>query len=114
VEIERETISCYNGMSIITPNERNFQPPNEPNPSDQRNPITPNERKPQLVDLLKHVLEKLSAASLREKHCKRCGLAMVYLKGHFWLEGSDEGWEIPLPYCKNCNPEIGNRFHLVA
>lgn len=72
------------------------------------------ERIDQLVDALKRLLESLSDARLKDQYCKRCGLLMTHVGAHFWLDGSDESWEIPLSYCANCNPEVGNHRSFVA
>ena len=71
-------------------------------------------RRTQLVDGLKQLLENLSKAPLREEYCAHCGFLMTHVNACFWLDSVHERWEIPLPYCANCNPEVGNHRSFAA
>jgi hypothetical protein len=72
------------------------------------------ERRTQLVDGLKQLLENLSKAPLREEYCAHCGFLMTHVNACVWLDSVHERWEIPLPYCANCNPEVGNHRSFAA
>lgn len=72
------------------------------------------DRRNQLVDELKQLLKSLSNAPLREEYCERCGFLMTHVSAHFWLDGLHEAWKIPLPYCVNCNPEVGHHRTFAA
>lgn len=82
--------------------------------SEEMSAIAAIDRPKRLVDELRHLLQDLSSTPPSEKYCERCGSAMTHFSAHFWLEGLRETWEIPLPYCANCNPEIGNRRSFAA
>jgi hypothetical protein len=73
-----------------------------------------NNRNSQFVDELKQMLTSLRNAPLREVYCDRCGFLMTHVSTHFWMEDVPEAWEIPLPYCANCHPEVGSRHSLAA
>jgi hypothetical protein len=72
------------------------------------------DRRNQLVDELKQLLQYLSNTPPREKYCERCGFLMTHSSAHFWLDGWHEAWEIPLPYCPKCNPEVGSHGSFAA
>ena len=67
------------------------------------------DRRNQTMGSLKQMLESLANPSLSEQYCERCGFLMRYVSARFWLEDFDKSWDIPLPYCANCNPEMGNQ-----
>jgi hypothetical protein len=60
-----------------------------------------------LIDSLLQGLERLSKAPWREEYCDRCGFRLVHINAHFWLDGDEQAWDIPMPYCANCNPGFG-------
>ena len=72
------------------------------------------DRRNQLVGSLKQMLDSLSKAHLKDEYCERCGLLLAHINARFWLDGLEQGWEIPLPYCLNCNPEVGNQRSFAA
>jgi hypothetical protein len=72
------------------------------------------DRHGQVVDSLKQMLESLSNAPMREEHCERCGALMSHVSTSFWLDGVDRAWEIQLPYCRNCHPEVGDQPSFAA
>ena len=67
-------------------------------------PIPAIERQDELVELLKQFLTAQSAAPTEDLHCSKCGSVLEYLPTQFWLEGTEQGWNIRLPYCPDCRP----------
>ena len=62
------------------------------------------ERPGELVASLKQFLNAQSATPTKTAHCAECGSVLRYLPMQFWLEGCEQSWNIPLPYCADCNP----------
>jgi hypothetical protein len=48
------------------------------------------------------------------EYCPDCGSLLVNIVSQFWLEGDDESWNIPLPYCLHCLPELATRIPTAA
>jgi len=67
-------------------------------------PIPAAERHGELLDSLKQFLNAQSTAVLKPLHCSKCGSVLHYLPTQFWLEGEEQGWNIGLPYCPDCQP----------
>jgi hypothetical protein len=68
-----------------------------------------NDQHTDLIDSVQQLLETLSIAPIEEKYCEHCGSSLSYLGAHFWLAGCDKGWDLRLPYCANCHPELSKR-----
>jgi hypothetical protein len=66
--------------------------------------IPDNERHDNLVECLKAFLNAQSAAPAQIRYCSQCGSVLHYLPTQFWMEGGENGWNIPLPYCADCHP----------
>jgi hypothetical protein len=78
-------------------------------------PLLPStESSEQVVELLKVLLESLSAAARKLQYCVDCGSLLVHLDGHFWLEGDHHRWNVPLPFCNHCHPELATRLPFAA
>jgi hypothetical protein len=65
-----------------------------------------NERQVRLAKSLRQMLDTLSKATPRKLYCEDCGSCLTYINSHFWFEDTDQSWQIPLPYCRVCNPEF--------
>ena len=53
---------------------------------------------------IKNLLDDISVP--RRLYCSDCGSALLHLEAQFWLFGSEQAWNIPIPYCSNCDPAI--------
>jgi len=62
-----------------------------------------------ISESLQQMLNDLSNAPPRKKYCEDCGSPLVRVDTQFWLDGREQSWNIGLPYCENCNPEIARR-----
>jgi len=47
-----------------------------------------------------------SAPTRAENQCPDCLSDIEYLDGVFWLQGTEAKWEIALPFCSRCKPEV--------
>ena len=65
------------------------------------------EEQDQLFESLRLIFEDVNNAPPGKEYCEECGSLLVQVGTHFWLDGFDRSWNIVLPYCRNCNPEIG-------
>jgi len=77
-------------------------------------PIPATERHGEVVELLKQFLNAQSAAPAKILNCSTCGSVLHYLTTQFWLEGTEQGWNIRLPYCPDCQPLRVTRETFVA
>jgi hypothetical protein len=77
-------------------------------------PIAATDRHMQLIDSLRRRLDRLSKAPRKEEYCNCCGFRLVHINAHFWLDGSEQGWDVPLSYCANCNPGFGDQHSFAA
>ncbi len=74
----------------------------------------PNEQRDSLRDSLKRFLRLKSQMLPPDEHCPDCGALLANITSHFWLEGDDEFWNIPLSYCLQCHPELARRTAIAA
>ena len=77
-------------------------------------PIPATKRHGDLVEVLKQFLNAQSAAPAEVLNCSKCGSVLDYLPTQFWLEGTEQGWNIRLPYCPDCQPLSATRRTFVA
>jgi hypothetical protein len=49
---------------------------------------------------------RLRGTDQRTTHCTDCGSICMQLPAQFWLEGDEETFDIGLPFCPVCNPEL--------
>ena len=42
----------------------------------------------------------------RIRHCPECGCILLAHEAQFSLFGSEQVWDIPIPYCPLCDPVI--------
>jgi hypothetical protein len=77
-------------------------------------PIPAVERQDELVEFLRQFLTAHSAAPAKILSCSTCGSILHYLPTQFWLQGTEEGWDIRLPYCPDCQPLPVTRETFVA
>jgi hypothetical protein len=63
---------------------------------------------------LKKFLNAWSVATAPTQFCGKCGSLLAYLQTQFWLLGEDQGWNIQLPYCPQCNPIMVSGTTLAA
>jgi hypothetical protein len=61
------------------------------------------------LNSLQELLESIQANPVEPQYCEHCNSPLKHVNGHFWLDSSSYVWEIPLPYCPNCNPEFLER-----
>jgi hypothetical protein len=40
------------------------------------------------------------------KRCSDCGSKTQKFDVHFWMQGSENGWKVSLPFCPTCEPEL--------
>jgi hypothetical protein len=52
------------------------------------------------------LVENLSQSPKKSEVCSRCTSAMKYLDGQFWLFGTDKKWNVSVPVCPTCEPEL--------
>ncbi len=38
--------------------------------------------------------------------CSRCGCLMQLFEGHFWLYGTEMRWNMPVPFCSDCDGDV--------
>lgn len=63
--------------------------------------------KAEIVEQLTTFFETQSLTRVnKEMKCSTCGFAMVWVEGCFWLYGTNNEWRIPMPCCKECEPEL--------
>ena len=67
-----------------------------------------------LRNSLKQFLRLKSEAPRSTECCPDCGLPLVYIVTQFWLDGDDDVWKIPLPYCLHCHPELATQIKAAA
>ena len=67
-----------------------------------------------LAGALRNFLELQSKTPVRTEYCSACGSSMTYLLTRFWLDGRDEHWDVYLPFCMRCNPELRSRLCTMA
>lgn len=48
------------------------------------------------------------------KYCVDCGSVCAHLPAQFWLDGDEEKFDVSLPFCPHCNPELLSRLSAVA
>ncbi len=78
-------------------------------------PLLPStESSEQMVESLKVLFESLSAAARKQQYCLDCGSLLAHLDGHFWLEGDHHLWNVLLPFCDQCHPELATRLPFAA
>ena len=78
-------------------------------------PLLPStESSEQMVESLKVLFESLSATACKQQYCVDCGLLLAHLDAHFWLEGDYDQWNVPLPFCNHCHPEVAKRLTFAA
>jgi hypothetical protein len=53
-----------------------------------------------LRDSLKEFLRYQSHTVPTPQYCEHCGALCVYISAQFWLDGDEESWQIPLPFCR--------------
>jgi hypothetical protein len=80
--------------------------------------LPPVGRHDDVVESLRQFLNTLSVASAATLYCFECGSLLSYLQTQFWLQGSEQGseqgWNIRLPYCPDCHPVPVRTNTLVA
>ncbi len=64
-----------------------------------------------LRNSLRELLRNKSNDLLQDEHCPHCGLLMTFITARFWLDGDEEFWDIPLPFCLQCHPEIETQIN---
>jgi hypothetical protein len=74
----------------------------------------PNEQRDSLPDSLKQFLRLKSEALPLPAYCPDCGALLLNITSQFWLDGDDEFWNIPLPCCLQCHPELALRTAIAA
>lgn len=62
-----------------------------------------------LRDSLKEFLEFKSKTQPKVEFCRDCGSICFYLDFYFCLDDEENGWNIQLPFCPHCNPELARR-----
>jgi hypothetical protein len=67
-----------------------------------------------LRDSFREFLNLQRRAKPTPQHCEHCGSLYVYLSARFWLDDGEEFWDIPLPVCFACHPELCERNAAVA
>jgi len=60
--------------------------------------------KAQILQSIKDFLAESSTAKPRQ--CQHCGTALHFIDTHFRLRGTAINWNVPLPFCPACDPEI--------
>jgi hypothetical protein len=43
------------------------------------------------------------------QYCKDCNSLLVNIVMQLWIDGDDEVWNIALPFCLHCDPELATR-----
>jgi hypothetical protein len=72
------------------------------------------ERQAELRSRMRQMLGRLSIATPRKLYCEDCGSFLEYVNAHIWFSDSGESWEVPLPYCRECNPEFRSQASFQA
>jgi hypothetical protein len=57
-----------------------------------------------LQKFIKTLLDDVSVP--RRRYCSNCGSALLHLEAQVCLFGTEQVWNIPIPYCPNCDPAI--------
>lgn len=63
--------------------------------------------------LLKELGTILDVGSLKKyepSKCIVCGSELAMIETTFWLLDSDAEWNVPLPFCPNCNSDIKRKI----
>jgi len=55
---------------------------------------------------IKEFLDLQSKAPPVTACCAQCGSLCVHLPTLFWLDGDEDSFCIPLPFCLRCNPQV--------
>jgi len=53
---------------------------------------------------VKKLFDALSALP-RLTHCQKCGTELLHVDATFFSCGGEKVWNLPLPFCSNCNRE---------
>jgi hypothetical protein len=56
-------------------------------------------RDAQFLKSLKQFLDFRSISPPKALYCYDSGWLLGHLRGQFWQDGSEQVWDIPLPYC---------------
>ena len=75
--------------------------------------LAPNPKR-KLLRSLKAFLRLQSKDRPRATRCADCGSICQHLPARFWLDGDDEMFTIPLPFCPQCNPELLSQLAAAA
>jgi hypothetical protein len=67
-----------------------------------------------LRDSLKEFLRQQSQTIPTPQYCEDCGALCVYISAPFWLDGDEESWQILLPFCSHCHPDLVDRSAVAA
>lgn len=67
-----------------------------------------------LTGAVRSFLDAQSKTPLTIEYCSVCGSSMTHLCTRFWLDGRDQHWDIYLPFCIRCNPELQSRVSMIA
>jgi hypothetical protein len=59
-----------------------------------------------LLRSLRALLDAESGKPREIRHCPDCGSLMEHRTVTFSLAGSSETWQIPFPFCRECNPKV--------
>jgi hypothetical protein len=58
---------------------------------------------------LRQFLRSKSEESHDPEYCGDCNSLLVNLELRVWLDGDETLWNIPLPFCVQCHPELATR-----
>ena len=59
---------------------------------------------------IREFLRNKSNELAQSQYCPNCGSLMAFMAARFWLNEDEEFWDIPLPFCLHCHPEITTRI----
>ncbi len=66
----------------------------------------PLEGTPRCVKPFIAFVQRLSQAPKKIQKCEHCKSSMQYLDGQFLLFGTNNKWNVFLPFCPTCEPEL--------
>jgi phage terminase large subunit GpA-like protein len=66
------------------------------------------QREAELTQIIASLQEFFAAQETRrgQQQCPHCGAALQYLDGTFWLNGTEHEWNVSLPFCPTCDPQL--------
>ena len=58
------------------------------------------------MEILASLESFLKAQPETHQQCPKCLSEVKHLHGMFWIPGTENKWEVSLPFCQTCEPEL--------